>query len=147
MSSAQPVVIDPRSPGGAESRNGLILFDGVCVLCSRTCRFVNARDQAAYFRYVPIQLEEGRGLAAQLGIDPDRPGSFALIAGGRGFIKSEAALRIARELPGWGWTWAFHLVPLVIRDAVYDWVARNRYRWFGRRDVCLLPSPDRSWPS
>jgi predicted DCC family thiol-disulfide oxidoreductase YuxK len=65
------------------------------------------------------------------------------VAAGRAYVKSEAALRIARELPRWQWTF----VPRVIRDAIYDFVARNRYRWFGRRDACMLPNSDRSWPS
>jgi predicted DCC family thiol-disulfide oxidoreductase YuxK len=65
------------------------------------------------------------------------------VANGQGYVKSEAVLRIARELPPWQWTW----VPRVIRDAIYDLVARNRYRCFGRRDACILPNSDRSWPS
>ena len=59
----------------------------------------------------------------------------------------EAMLRIARELPRWQWPWLLHFIPQVIRDAIYDLVARNRYRWFGRRDGCILPNSDRSWPS
>jgi predicted DCC family thiol-disulfide oxidoreductase YuxK len=66
---------------------------------------------------------------------------------GKGYVKSEAVLRIARELPRWQWAWVFHFIPRVIRDAIYDVVARNRYRWFGRRDACMLPNSDRSWPS
>jgi predicted DCC family thiol-disulfide oxidoreductase YuxK len=147
MQAGQPIVIDQNSPGGINSPYGLILFDGVCVLCSRGCRFVTKRDRRGYFRYVPIQLAEGRSLAQQLGIDPDRPDSFALVANGQAYTKSEAALRIAREIPRWRWTWAFHSIPRVVRDAVYDLVARNRYGWFGRRDTCMLPTPDRSWSS
>jgi predicted DCC family thiol-disulfide oxidoreductase YuxK len=146
MAADLPVHVDPHGPGGAQSPHGLILFDGVCVLCSAGCRFVNKRDRRRYFRYVPIQQEEGRTIAAQLGIDPDRPESFALVARGCASTKSEAALRIARELPWWRWTWIFHLVPRVIRDTIYDLIARNRYRWFGRRDVCMLPAADRGWP-
>ena len=141
----QPIAIDPNSPGGSASGHGLILFDGVCVLCSRGCRFVDRRDRRGYFRYVPIQLEEGRAIAEQLGIDPDRPDSFAFVQNGLASVKSEAVLRIARELPYWGWTSVFLLVPRVIRDFVYDVIARYRYRWFGRRDVCTLPSADRRW--
>src|SRR5271168_1394048 len=85
--------------------------------------------------------------AEQLGINPDRPDSFAFVANGQAYVKSEAVLRIARELPRWHWTWLFHFIPRVIRDAIYDLVARNRYRWFGRRDTCILPNSDRSWPS
>jgi predicted DCC family thiol-disulfide oxidoreductase YuxK len=145
--AGQPLTIDPGNPGGRDSPNGLILFDGVCILCAGGCRFVNRRDRRGYFRYVPIQHEEGRLLAEQLGINPDEPHSFAFIAGGHGYVKSEAALRIARKLPGWGWVWVLHFVPLVIRDAIYDLVARNRYRWFGRREQCQLPAADRSWPA
>jgi predicted DCC family thiol-disulfide oxidoreductase YuxK len=84
-------------------------------------------------------------LAEQIGIDPDHPDTFAFAAKGRAYVKSEAALRIARELPRWGWTWVFHFVPLLIRDVIYDFVARHRYRWFGRLDDCILPTADRSW--
>jgi predicted DCC family thiol-disulfide oxidoreductase YuxK len=146
MQTAQSILIDPESPGGRSSPHGLILFDGVCILCSRGCRFVSQRDHRGYFRFLPIQSSEGRPLAAQLGIEPDNPKSFAFLANGRGHVKSDAALRIARELPGWRWTWAFHYVPAVVRDAVYDFVARHRYSWFGRRDVCMLPTADRTWP-
>ena len=146
MPAKQAIVVDPESPGGINSPHGLILFDGVCVLCSRGCRFVNKRDRRGYFRFVPIQLAEGRPLAEQLGIDPDHPDSFAFLANGRAYVKSEAVLRIARELPRWQWTWIFQFIPRVIRDAIYDLVARNRYRWFGSRDACVLPNSDRSWP-
>jgi predicted DCC family thiol-disulfide oxidoreductase YuxK len=147
MHAEPSLVVDPKSPGGINSPQGLILFDGVCVLCSRGCRFVSKRDRRGYFRFVPIQLAEGRPLAEQLGIDPDRPDSFAFVRKGKGYVKSEAVLRIARELPHWQWTWVFHFIPRVIRDAIYGVVARNRYRWFGRRDACMLPNSDRSWPS
>jgi predicted DCC family thiol-disulfide oxidoreductase YuxK len=83
MQAEQSIVVDPKSPGGINSPHGLILFFGVCVLCSRGCRFVSERDRRGYFRFVPIQLAEGRPLAEQLGIDPDRPGSFAFLANGQ----------------------------------------------------------------
>ena len=147
MQAEQSIVVDPESPGGINSPHGLILFDGVCVLCSRGCRFASKRDRRGYCRFAPIQFAEGRPLAEQLGIDPDHPDSFAFLANGRAYVKSEAVLRIARELPRWQWTWIFQFIPRVIRDAIYDLVARNRYRWFGRRDACILPNSDRSWPS
>src|SRR5271169_5565485 len=147
MQAEQLIVVDPKSPGGINSPHGLILFDGVCVLCSRGCGFVSKRDRRGYFRFVPMQLAEGLSLAEQLGINPDRPDSFAFVANGQASVKSEAVLRIARELPRWRWTWLFHFIPRAIRDVIYELVARNRYRWFGRRDVCILPNSDRSWPS
>ena len=73
MQAEQSIVVDPKSPGSISSPHGLILFDGVCVLCSRGCGFVNKRDRRGYFRFVPMQLAEGRPLAEQLGINPDRP--------------------------------------------------------------------------
>lgn len=146
MQASRSVAVEPDRPGGVGSPHGLILFDGVCVICSGGCRFVSNRDRRGYFRYVPIQLAEGRPLAEQLGIDPDRPASFAFVAEGQGYLKSEAVLRIARELPWRGWTWVFHFVPRMIRDAIYDVVARNRYRWFGRFEACVLPTADRTWP-
>ena len=75
------------------------------------------------------------------------PDSFAFVANGQAYVKSEAVLRIARELRRWQWTWLFHFIPRVIRDAIYDLVARNRYRWFGRRDACILPNSVRSRPA
>jgi predicted DCC family thiol-disulfide oxidoreductase YuxK len=121
MQPAQSIVVDPISPGGVNSPHGLILFDGVCVLCSRACSFVSKRDRSAYFRFVPIQLAEGRPLAEQLGIDPQRPDSFAFVAKGRAYIKSEAALRIASELPYWRWTWVFHFIPQVTGTRSMTW--------------------------
>jgi predicted DCC family thiol-disulfide oxidoreductase YuxK len=119
-----------------------------CLRASRALHhrgFVSKRDRRGYFRFVPMQLAEGRPLAEQLGINPDRPDSFAFVVNGQAYVKSEAVLRIARELSRWQWTWLFHFIPRVIRDEIYDLVARNRYRWFGRRDTCILPNSDRSW--
>jgi DCC1-like thiol-disulfide oxidoreductase len=87
MQAEQSIVVDPKSPGGINSPHGLILFDGVCVLCSRGCRFASKRDRRGYFRFVPIQLAEGRPLAEQLGIDPDHPDSFAFLASGQAYVK------------------------------------------------------------
>lgn len=136
----------PIETRGDMREHGLILFDGVCVLCSRGCRFVSRRDKIMHFRYLPMQSPEGRRIAASLDIDPDQPNTFAYIANGMASQKSDAAIRILQELPGWRWTAALRLIPRAIRDAVYDLIARNRYRWFGRYDHCLLPNADWTWP-
>jgi predicted DCC family thiol-disulfide oxidoreductase YuxK len=99
-----------------------------------------------HFRYLPMQSLEGRRIAASLGIDPDQPNTFAYIANGVASQKSDAAIRILHELPGWRWTSSLRLIPRTIRDAVYDLIARNRYRWFGRYDRCVLPNADWTWP-
>ena len=118
--------------------DGIILFDGVCVLCSGWVRFVARRDVAHRFRFTPIQSPYGRQLAETLGIDPRDPDTNAVILGCRALRRSDAALAVVAMLPGWGWASALRLIPPVVRDAVYVLIARNRYRLFGRRDVCDL---------
>lgn len=120
--------------------DGLILFDGVCVFCSRWVRFVIARDPERRFRFVAIQSERGRALAARYGIDPESPQTNAVVWGGRIFLKSDAALTVLGQLAATrplGWLKA---VPRVLRDPVYDLIARNRYAIFGRTETCMVPS-------
>ena len=121
------------------STSQIILFDGVCVLCSRWYRFVTARDTAHRFRFVAVQWAEGRSLAEKFGIDPDNPETFILIADDKAYVRSDAALRILAALPRWRWTAVFRVIPATLRDGFYNVIARNRYRWFGRLDVCMLP--------
>jgi predicted DCC family thiol-disulfide oxidoreductase YuxK len=122
--------------------DGLILFDGVCVLCSGWVRFVIARDHASRFRFAPIQKSYGKQLARRLGIDVAAPETNAVILNGRAYFKSDAGLRVLRELPGWRWTFALTVLPRGFRDWLYDRVARNRYRMFGRTEQCMAPTPD-----
>jgi predicted DCC family thiol-disulfide oxidoreductase YuxK len=117
-----------------------ILFDGVCVLCSRWYQFVSARAQPGQFRFVAIQEPEGRELAVRHGVNPDNPATFIFVDAGCAYMRSDAMLRIVGALPGWRWIRAFRLVPAGIRDGIYNMIARNRYQWFGRLDVCILQS-------
>jgi predicted DCC family thiol-disulfide oxidoreductase YuxK len=122
--------------------DGLILFDGACVFCSRWVRFVIARDPERRFRFVAIQSERGRALAARCGIDPEAPQTNAVVWGGRIFFKSDAALTVLGQLAATrplGWLKA---VPRVLRDPFYDLVARNRYAIFGRTETCMVPSAE-----
>jgi predicted DCC family thiol-disulfide oxidoreductase YuxK len=120
----------------------LILFDGVCVLCSRWVDFIIKRDAAARFRFVAIQTPLGRELATRFGITPDDPESNATIVDGRAWFKLDSVLVALAELPRWRWTRVGWLLPRNVRDFVYDRVARNRYRVFGRRGACLVPAPE-----
>jgi predicted DCC family thiol-disulfide oxidoreductase YuxK len=122
--------------------DGLILFDGVCVFCSRWVRFVIERDTAEAFICLPIQSEDGRGLAARFAIDPDAPQTNAAIIDGVAYFKSDAALMVLARLPGWRWVKAGWLCPTLVRDFVYDRIAKNRYRIFGRYDSCIVPGPE-----
>jgi predicted DCC family thiol-disulfide oxidoreductase YuxK len=120
----------------------VILYDGVCVFCSRWIRFVIARDKQKRFRFTPIQSAYGTRLAQAFGIDPDDPDTNAVVHGGKAHLKSDAALTVLSNLSGWGWTRALFAVPKPLRDAVYGLVARNRYRIFGRYDVCFVPNAE-----
>ena len=117
----------------------VILYDGVCVFCSRWIRFIAARDVAGRFRFTAIQSTYGTRLAQTFGIDPDDPDTNAVIYGGVVYFKSDAALTVLAALPGWGWVRALRMVPKPLRDAAYSLVAWNRYRIFGKYEDCFLP--------
>lgn len=121
----------------------VIVYDGECVLCDRSIAFVAAHDAAGRFRFTASSLPAGQALLEACGVDPSAPGSVVLVERGKAFAKSEAALRIAAQLdPPWSWLRVLRVVPRFVRDAAYDVVARHRYRWFGRRDGCGLPSAE-----
>jgi predicted DCC family thiol-disulfide oxidoreductase YuxK len=117
----------------------VILYDGVCIFCSRWIRFVATRDVAVRFRFTPIQSEYGARLAHAFGIDPDDPDTNAVVRGSVAYLKSDAALTVLSSLPGWGWARMLFAVPKPLRDAVYSLVARNRYKIFGKYDQCFVP--------
>lgn len=119
----------------------IIVFDGVCNFCDRSMRFVMDRDRSGRFLFASNGSEAGASLLGGFGIDAADVQSVYLVEGGRIWSKSTAALEIARRMP-WPWkaAWGLRLVPRFLRDAIYDWIARNRYRWFGKADACRLPS-------
>ena len=119
--------------------DNVILYDGVCVFCSRWVRFVAARDVEKRFRFTAIQSGYGTRLAQALGIDADDPDTNAVVHGGVAWFKSDGALTVLSQLPGWGWVRVLFLVPRFIRDGVYNVVAKNRYRIFGKYDACIVP--------
>jgi predicted DCC family thiol-disulfide oxidoreductase YuxK len=120
----------------------VILFDGVCFFCSRWVRFVAQRDTARRFRFTPIQSDYGTKLAQAFGIDPDDPDTNAVVHGGEMFMKSDAALTVLSQLPGWSWVRVLFAVPKPLRNAVYSLIARNRYRIFGKYDACFVPDAE-----
>jgi predicted DCC family thiol-disulfide oxidoreductase YuxK len=116
----------------------VILYDGVCVFCSRWIRFVAARDVDRRFRFTAIQSDYGSRLAQAFGIDPADPDTNAVVHDGVATFKSDAALTVLSLLPGWGWVRVLRAVPKARRDGVYNLIARNRYRIFGRYEACFL---------
>lgn len=121
----------------------IILFDGVCNFCDASVQFIIKRDPANHFLFTSLQSEKGLELTKKYAI-PEDVDSLVLIENGKAFTKSSAALRIAKKLDGlWHLFFLFILVPRKIRDGVYNYVARNRYKWFGKKeDACMLPSPE-----
>lgn len=119
----------------------IVLFDGVCNLCDAAVTFIIDRDADAVFRFAPLESEIGRRLTQHYGLE--REDTVVLVEDGRCSVRSEAALRIARRLDGaWPFLAVLLIVPAPLRDLVYRFIARHRYRWFGTRDACRVPTPD-----
>ena len=118
----------------------ILVFDGVCVLCSRWVRFVLRHDRRQRVRFAAMQSASGRALLSGHGLDPDDPSSLLLLQSGSAYQDTEAILRLLSGFGG-GWRLAnvLRLMPRALRDALYRTIARNRYRWFGRTESCLLP--------
>ncbi|GAA4836252.1 thiol-disulfide oxidoreductase DCC family protein [Algivirga pacifica] len=121
----------------------VILFDGVCNLCNGTVNFIIDRDPKGKFQFASLQSEEGEKVLQQNGIAEVSLDSVVLLKNGQLYKKSTAALHIARELKGaWPLFYGFIIVPRFIRDGVYNWIAKNRYKWFGKSDACRIPTPE-----
>ena len=120
----------------------IIVFDAECLLCSANAQFVLNHDRRGYFLLASMQGEAGSALYRRFGIDPADPDTLIVVEGDRVRRDSDAILAI---WSGLGWPWRagaiFRIVPSAPRDLVYRWVARNRYRLFGRRNTCWLPDP------
>ncbi len=120
----------------------LILFDGVCNMCNGWVDFVIRRDKAGKFRFGALQSDQVLTLLKERGLHEAPLESIVLVSGERVYRASGAVLRILGRLPGlWPVFLVFLVVPPFIRNAVYAWIAKNRYRWFGRREACRLPTP------
>ena len=123
----------------------VIVYDGVCLLCSRWVRFLLQRDHEGHYRFASMQSESGRHLLQTHGLDPDSPFSMLLVEDGQGYTDTTAIARVLRGLPRRRWHWLGRLmlwVPRTLRDVAYRFVARHRYRLFGRSDQCFVPSPE-----
>jgi predicted DCC family thiol-disulfide oxidoreductase YuxK len=120
-----------------------ILFDGVCNLCNGFVQFVIARDPKAHFRFAALSSDAAVRLLREAGVAGPIPDSMVLVEDGRAYFRSDAPLRVARRLAfPWPMVSVFLIVPRFIRDRAYDAIAARRYRWFGRQDACLLPTPE-----
>jgi predicted DCC family thiol-disulfide oxidoreductase YuxK len=120
----------------------VILFDGVCNFCNGAINFVIKQDKKDIFRFAPLQSEAGQRLLQQYQLPKENFPSFVLIEDGKVYKKSTAALKVLSRLP---WYWkelqVLRIVPTFLRNAIYDFIARNRYKWFGKREQCRLSTP------
>ncbi len=121
----------------------VILFDGVCNLCNGFVQFVIQRDPDAHFHFAALQSEAGQALLKEHDLSTDRIDTVVLVENGKAYLRSDAALRVAGGLGGlWSMTQIFFIIPRSIRNLIYDFVAARRYRWFGEKDQCMIPTPE-----
>lgn len=126
-----------------QAGHAVVLFDGVCNVCNDSVKFILARDTAGYFRFASLQSDVAKQLLAPFGLAEMPLETMALIEGGRVYLRSSAVLGVARRLGG-GWrilSLLGRLVPRRVRDALYAFLVRHRYRWFGQSEQCLVPTP------
>lgn len=121
----------------------VILFDGVCNFCNSVVTFTIRQDKQRLFRFAALQSPVGQQLLGRYGLPTHSFDSFILIEKDKAYKSSTAALKLYGKLPWyWKWTQVFWIVPRFLRDAVYNTIARNRYKWFGRQDQCMVPTPE-----
>ncbi len=127
-----------------DEKKKIVLFDGVCNLCNRTVQFVIKQDKKDEFRFTALQGDIGKQLVKERHIDTDTVDSIILIEPGIAYhTKSTAALKIGASFGGaWKLLGILLLIPKGLRDIVYDFVARNRYKWYGKKEACMVPTPE-----
>jgi predicted DCC family thiol-disulfide oxidoreductase YuxK len=121
----------------------VLLFDGYCNLCSSSVVFVIKREKRDFFRFASLQSEFAENILKKLDVQDDIPDSLVLVEGSNLYFRSTAALRVAKKLKfPWYLFFVFIVVPPFMRDWVYDFIARQRYRWFGKKQQCFIPEKD-----
>lgn len=125
------------------TQHPVLLFDGVCNLCNASVQWVLLHDRQGIFHFASLQSESGKELLIKHGLNPLQFDSVVLVDDARYFLRSDAAFEILRRLGGsWRFLTVFQWFPRKLRDAVYNFIARNRYRWWGKRETCMIPRPE-----
>ena len=131
------------TPQKVADSHPIVLFDGVCNFCNRSVNWIIRRDRRGRFRFAALQSEAGTALQERYGLDPSALDTLVLVEAGHVYVKSTAALRIVRRLRSrWRALYGLIAVPRPVRDFAYDWFARRRYRWFGKREECMVPTAE-----
>jgi predicted DCC family thiol-disulfide oxidoreductase YuxK len=126
-----------------EATKKIILFDGVCNLCNSSVQFIIRHDKKNQFLFGSLQGEAGQRYLKEFNLTTDILNSFLLIEGDKVYTHSAAALRVLKYLQnGWQLFYAFIIVPKFIRDGVYNFISKNRYKWFGKKEECWIPTPE-----
>jgi len=121
----------------------IILFDGVCNLCNNSVQFIIKRDKKQCFLYASLQSDAAQSILLQFQLKNSDFDSIILIEDGKVYQKSTAILKITKHLSGiWKLNYGFIIIPKFIRDFIYSIIAKNRYKWFGKRDVCMVPTEE-----
>lgn len=121
----------------------IILFDGICNLCNKSIQFIIKHDEKDLFRFAPLQSDIGLQIINERGIDTKELESVILIDPGVAYYqKSTAALEIAKDLKGYSWLKYFKVLPEGFRDFIYEIISNNRYKWFGKKESCMIPTPE-----
>ena len=129
--------------GVKQNDPSIVLFDGICNLCNASIAMIIRNDPHAHFRFAPLQSQIGKQYISEMNIEVDGSGSLVLIQNDQYYLRSEAALRIARKMDRpWNWLWVFIIIPPPIRDLVYRIVSKYRYNWFGKKGSCMVPTED-----
>lgn len=126
-----------------EANQKIVLFDGVCNFCNSSVNFIIDHDKHNRFKFAALQTEAGQALLKKHNLPTEDFDSFILVDGDRYYKKSSAALHTVKEFPGlWKLLYVFIIIPPFIRDIFYNILAKNRYKWFGKRDECRMPTPE-----
>ena len=125
------------------NNQSIILFDGVCNFCNSAVNFVIKRDKNNLIQFSPLQTEIAHELLARHKLPTEDMKSFIFIEEGKSYTQSTAALKVCKYLTGlWPLLYSFIIIPHFIRDGIYKWIAKNRYKWFGQKNECMIPTPE-----
>ncbi len=125
------------------NRKYLLLFDGVCNLCNEYVQFVVKRDPKAQFIFAPLQSSTGKEVLEKYGLPTESLSTVILLKKETIYMESDVAIEITKNLSGlWPVLSIFSIIPRIIRNPIYRWIAKNRYRWFGKKDACMIPSAE-----